>query len=191
MRKEVKPIFCRDISFQQPIKAHHEKLFSMKYHNLPTSGIIVLASILLLAGCAGLGKHLEPPRISLAGIQPVEFTGLETVFRIQLRVFNSNDMDLNIKGIEADLALNGKPFANGVSKTETNIPAFDTALVPVTVYSSVIDIFRSVQGLQKSEQLTYRLKGKLMLSGEGMTAASLPFDREGRITLTDSETKQQ
>ena len=163
----------------------------MKCLSPKTSALIVFISILTLAGCAGMGKRLEPPRISLAGIQPVEFTGLETVFRIQLRVFNSNDMDLNIKGIEADLALNGKPFANGVSKTETNIPAFDTALVPVTVYSSVIDIFRSVQGLQKSEQLTYRLKGKLRLSGEGMTASSLPFDQEGRITLTDKEAKQQ
>jgi LEA14-like dessication related protein len=163
----------------------------MKYHNLTTSAAIVLASILLLAGCAGMGKRLEPPRITLAGIQPVEFTGLETVFRIQLRVFNSNDMDLDVKGIEADLALNGKPFATGVSKTDTKIPAFDTALVPVTVYSSVIDIFRSVRGLQKSEQLTYRLKGKLRLSGEGLTTSSLPFDREGRITLTDSETNPQ
>jgi len=163
----------------------------MKCLNPKISALIVFISILTLSGCAGMGNRLEPPRISLAGIQPVEFTGLETVFRIQLRVFNSNDMDLNVKGIEADLALNGKPFATGVSKSETKIPAFDTALVPVTVYSSVIDIFRSVQGLQNSEQLTYRLKGKLRLSGEGMTASSLPFDQEGRITLTDSETKQQ
>jgi LEA14-like dessication related protein len=163
----------------------------MKCFSPKTSALIVFISILTLSGCAGLGNRLEPPRISLAGIQPVEFTGFETVFRIQLRVFNSNDMDLNVKGIEADLALNGKPFATGVSNTDTKIPAFDTALVPVTVYSSVIDIFRNVQGLQKSEQLTYRLKGKLRLSGEGMTASSLPFDQEGKITLTDSETKQQ
>ena len=163
----------------------------MKCFSPKVSALIVFISILTLSGCAGIGKRLESPRISLAGIQPVEFTGLETVFRIQLRVFNSNDMDLDVKGIEADLALNGKPFATGVSKTDTKIAAFDTALVPVTVYSSVIDIFRSVQGLQKSEQLTYRLKGKLRLSGEGMTASSLPFDREGRITLTDSEESQQ
>ena len=163
----------------------------MKYSNPTTSAIIVFVLIQLLAGCTGVGKRLEPPRISLANIQAQEFTGFETVFRIQLRVFNTNDMDLNVKGIQADLEINGKPFATGVSKVETKIPAFESALVPVTVYSSVIDIFRSIQGLQKAEQLAYRLKGKLRLYGEGTMSSSLPFDSVGRVTLTDSKSLQQ
>jgi LEA14-like dessication related protein len=162
----------------------------MKYPNPKTSAIILLASIHLLAGCAGLGKRPEPPRISLAGIQPLEFTGLETAFRIQLRVFNTNDTDLNVKGIEADLEINGKPFAAGVSRIETKIPAFESELVPVTVYSSVIGILRSIQGLQKAEQLTYRIKGKLWLSGEHAISSSLPFDSEGRVTLSESKALQ-
>jgi len=154
------------------------------------SGIAIIFASLALAGCAGMGSRLEPPRISLANIQAQQFSGLETVFRIQLRVFNTNDMDLNVKGIEADLEINGKPFATGVSKAETIIPSFESALVPVTVYSSVIDIFKSIQGLQKAQQLMYRLKGKLSLSGEGMMSSSLPFESEGRITLTDSQALQ-
>jgi LEA14-like dessication related protein len=106
-------------------------------------------------------------------------------------VFNTNDTALNVKGVEADLEINGKPFATGVSKAETAIPAFETALVPLRVYSSVIDIFKSVQGLQKKAQLTYRLKGKLWLSAEQMSTASLPFESEGRFTLTDSKTLPQ
>jgi LEA14-like dessication related protein len=152
--------------------------------------LITYVSIQLLAGCVGMGNHLEPPRITLAGIQPQEFTGLETVFRVQLRVFNTNDMDLDIKGIEADLEINGNSFATGVSRAETKIPAFESELVPVTVYSSVIGIFRSIQGLQNAEQLTYRLKGKLWLSGEHAISSSLPFDSEGRVTLTDSKALQ-
>ena len=163
----------------------------MKYSHPTTLAIMAFASIQLLAGCAGLGKRLEPPRITLANIQAQQFTGLETVFRIQLRVFNTNDLDLNVKGIETELAINGKPFATGVSKVETRIPSFESALVPVTVYSSVIDIFKSIQGLQNAQQLTYRLKGKLRLSGEGMMSSSLPFESEGRITLTDSQSSQQ
>ena len=163
----------------------------MKNLNPTTSAIIIFITIQLLSGCAGMGKHLEPPRISLANIQAQEFTGLESVFRIELRVFNTNDIDLNVKGIEADLEINGKPFATGVSKTETRIPSFESALVPVTVYSSVIDILKSIQGLHKAEQLTYRLKGKLWLSGERMLSSSLPFESEGRVRLTDSRTLQQ
>lgn len=153
--------------------------------------LVLGVSLQLLAGCAGFGKHLEPPRISLADMRPEAFTGLETVFRVQLRVFNTNDVALNVQGVEADLEINGKPFATGVSKAATTIPAFETALVPVTVYSSVIDIFKGVQGLQKTAQLTYRLKGKLWLSGEQRLTASLPFESEGRVTLTDSKTLPQ
>jgi LEA14-like dessication related protein len=159
--------------------------------NRAALALITYVSIQLLAGCVGMGNRLEPPRITLAGIQPQEFTGLETVFRVQLRVFNTNDTDLNIKGIEADLEINGNSFATGVSRAETKIPAFESELVPVTVFSSVIGIFRSIQGLQKAEQLTYRLKGKLWLSGEHAVSSSLPFDSEGRVTLTDSKALPQ
>ena len=144
----------------------------------------ISVSLLLLTGCAGLGKQLEPPRISLAHIQPQQFTGLEAVFQIQLRVFNTNDVDLNVKGIEADLAINGKPFATGVSKAAVKIPAFDTALVPVTIYSSVLDIVKGFHGLQNVDQLKYRLKGKLRLDGENMMSTTLPFESEGEVTLS-------
>jgi LEA14-like dessication related protein len=152
-----------------------------------TSVILIFVSIQLLAGCAGVGKRLEPPRISLAHIQVQEFTGLEAVFQIKLRVFNTNDVDLKVNGIEADLEINGKPFATGVSKSALKIPSFGTELVPVTVYSSVIDIVKGVHGLQKSEQLKYRLKGKLRVAGDNIMSTTLPFESEGQVTLNDSE----
>ena len=68
--------------------------------------ITILSLGLMLASCAGLGKPLEPPRVSLADIRVENFTGFETVFRIQLRVINTNDMDLNVKGLEAQLEIN-------------------------------------------------------------------------------------
>ncbi len=148
----------------------------------PLSLIIAIGVlILLLNGCAGVGKQLEPPRISLAHIQPQQFTGLEAVFQIQIRVFNTNDVDLKVKGIEAELEINGQPFATGVSKADVKLPAFDTALVPVTIYSSVLDIVKGIHGFQNAEQLTYRLKGKLRVGGENMMSTTLPFESEGQV----------
>ena len=139
----------------------------------------------MAAGCAGIGQQLEPPRISLANIQVQEFTGFETVFQIQLRVFNTNDMDLRVNGIDADLEINGKPFATGVSKTEVKIPSFGTQIVPVTLYSSVIDIVKGIHGLHKTEKLAYRLKGKLRVAGESTASRTLPFESEGQVTLDE------
>jgi len=159
----------------------------MKISAPPSLVIVMSVSLLLLAGCAGLGTHLEPPRISLAHIQPQQFTGLEAVFQIQLRVFNTNDVDLQVNGIEADLEINGKPFATGVSKAAVKIPSFGTDLVPVTVYSSVIDIVKGFHGLKDATQLKYRLKGKLRVTGDNMISTTLPFESEGQVTFNDSK----
>jgi len=154
---------------------------------LRPASILGLIFFTILAGCAGLGKNIESPRITLASLRVQEFTGLETVFQIQLRVFNTNDVDLNVKGIEAGLHINGQPFAIGVSNTQVEIRAYSTELVPVTVYSSVINIIQSIRGFHESEQLNYLLKGKLRLAGESMLPATLPFESEGKVTLQDSK----
>ncbi len=155
------------------------------FRNVPAISILIIS--LLLAGCAGLGKSLEPPRVSLADIQVDNFTGFETVFQIQLRVINTNDIDLNVKGLEAQLEINGQPFATGVSNTPVKIPSFGTELVTVALYSSVIKMFRSVYGLHESEELKYRLNGKLRVSGDSTFATTLPFESAGEVTLNSSK----
>ena len=149
--------------------------------------ITILSLGLMLAGCAGLGKPLEPPHVSLADIRVESFTGFETVFQIQLRVINTNDTDLNVKGLEAQLEINEQPFATGVSNTPVKIPSFGTELVTVALYSSVIKMFRSVYGLHESEELKYRLNGKLRVSGDSTFATTLPFESAGEVTMNSSK----
>ena len=144
----------------------------------------ILAIVVLLIGCAGVGKQLEPPRVSLANIRVEEVSGLETAFEIQMRVFNANDVDLKVKGIKAELEINGQPFATGVSNAPVEIPSYGTELVTITVYSSVIKMFKSVYGLKGSEGLKYRLNGKIRVSaGNNMMPTSLPFESEGQVSL--------
>jgi len=145
--------------------------------------LALLNVVVIIAGCAGVGTQLDPPRISLANIRVQEVTGLETAFEIQLRVFNANDINLNVKGISAELEINGQPFATGVSNTPVEIPSYGTELVTVTVYSSVIKMFKSVYGLKDSEELKYRLTGKVRVSGNNMIPTSLPFESEGQVSL--------
>lgn len=148
---------------------------------------ILIPSILLLLtifGCAGVGQRLEPPRVKLANIRPESFNVLETVFEVQLRVFNTNDTPLYIRGVESEIEINGKAFAFGVSESDVEVPAYGTALLPLRVYSSVFDIIKSAVGLRNQEQLRYHIKGKLRL-GSGAFPRMLPFESEGNISLPD------
>ena len=148
--------------------------------------IVIGAAFILayISGCAGVGKRLEPPRVKLANIRPESFNVLETVFEVQLRVFNTNDTALHIRGVESELEINGKAFAFGVTKSDVEVPAYGTALLPLRVYSSVIDIIKSAARLHNQEQLHYRIKGKIRL-GAGTYPAVLPFESEGSISLPD------
>jgi LEA14-like dessication related protein len=153
---------------------------------LRSDRIIISAILLLLimAGCAGVGKRLEPPTVKLADIRLEALNVIETVFDVQLRVFNTNDTALQIRGVECKIDLNGKEFAIGVSKSNVEVPAYGTALLPLQVYSSVFDIIKHAAGLPSQNQLDYQIKGELRLGGSAFPSI-LPFESEGHISVPD------
>jgi LEA14-like dessication related protein len=146
-------------------------------------GIVVLSAA--LAGCAGFGRTLETPRVSLAGLQVQESRGMETVFLAQVRVTNPNDVDLDVRGVECRLDVNGKELAHGVSSARVRIPAMGSETIPVTIYSSVLDIMRGLIGLPQREELHYHLRGKVRLEGTGWLPSTLPFDSQGSVNLKE------
>lgn len=150
---------------------------------------ILPAALMLLAlgisGCAGFGTRLESPRISLSNMAVQETTGFETVLQVQLRVLNPNDIGLNIQGVDCTLEVNDKPFAYGISKTAVQVPAFGSATVPVTVYSSAIDIARGLISMPGRDEVNYELKGKVRLEKTGWLLSKLPFSSEGTVSLKD------
>jgi LEA14-like dessication related protein len=149
-----------------------------------TAWIAPIITLFFLFGCAGLGKRLEPPRIHIAGLQVREMRGLEAVFQADLRVMNPNEATLDIRGVDCALELNGRPFASGVSSSDAQIPAFETGIVSVTIYSSVIDMVRGMLDLPKKESLSYRITGKVRLGG-GAIPSLVPFTAEGMLSARD------
>ncbi|MEW6672388.1 MAG: LEA type 2 family protein [Thermodesulfobacteriota bacterium] len=146
-------------------------------------GLIV--SLLVIKGCAGFGKPLEPPRISLVNILIQKVTLFETTFKIELRVFNTNDVPLTIRGSDCQLRLQGKDFATGVSNERITIPAFETGVVGMSVYSSVVEVVQGLLALPVEEKLEYILTGRVYLEGGALVPSSLSFRSEGRISLKD------
>lgn len=158
-------------------------MYALRVSPFSTLRIGLLIPLLVLGGCAGLGKTLEPPRINLSNVRFQESKGLETVLQIELRVFNSNDIPIKVKGLDCDLELNGERFATGVSSVDSVIPAFGTTTVPVTLYSSVVDLFRGIIGLQKKEKLRFGVSGRLHLEGGFLIPSPYPFRAEEELAL--------
>jgi LEA14-like dessication related protein len=157
-------------------------------------GYIVLIStaiLVILSGCPKPGTHLVSPKISLVNIQVLDIKLFETTLKIDLRVLNPNNIPLQLKGTDCDLELNGKKFASGVSDEQVKIPAFGTAIVPMTIYSSMFDVVQSLIKTEKRQKLNYRIKGRVHLSGGSLLSPVIPFTSEGSISLdTDTQSLQ-
>jgi LEA14-like dessication related protein len=147
--------------------------------------VTVMLPAVCISACAGFGTRLESPRISLSNLALQETTGFETVLRVSLRVLNPNDIDLNIRGVDCSLEINGKPFARGISNAAVQVPPFGSATVPITVYSSAVDIARGLISVPGRKELNYELKGKLRLEKTGWLLSGLPFKSGGTVPIKD------
>lgn len=166
----------------QQMKKEDKNLMPLRHHIGLFSGFILIS--LILSGCAGLGRRLEAPRITLSNFSVQEIKVFESVFKIELRVFNTNDTPLEIKGLNCDLEINGKRLATGVANDKTDIPSYETGIIPMTLYSSVLDVMGVLRGLAKTDKLQYTLTGRLRL-GKGAIPSTIPFTSTGELPLKE------
>ena len=152
----------------------------MKNINFLGSLIIL---IMISFSCATISKDLEPPRVHVIDIQVQEVRALEAVLKIELRVINVNDIEVEIKGIDCELEINGKHFASGVTDQKTKIPSYGTTVVPMVVYSSVLDVVRGVLGVKEKEKIEYKISGRLHLEGDIMAPSFIRFQSDGELSL--------
>lgn len=147
--------------------------------------------LISLAACAGLGRYEKTPSVTLADIRLQEIKTMESAFLVELRILNPNVSPLEISGIECDLEIDGRDFAAGVAGESYVIPAYGSALVPVTVYASMLDMVSSVVAVVRGasgqttrpEPLRYQLSGHVRLGGGNVFHKSLPFKTEGTLSM--------
>lgn len=152
--------------------------------------VLVACMLLFLSGCAAIYGLKEDPKISVADIRIQDIKAMEGIFLIKLRVMNPNDVPIDLHGINCTLELNKRHFANGISDSNQSVPAFGTAVVPVEVYASVIDMIASVADLlhtagkpsTKDKPVPYLLKGVVRIGVHGFKR-EVPFKSSCELSL--------
>ena len=138
-----------------------------------------------ISACAGLGKQLQPPRMNIARITVQEIKEFEAVFKIDLRIFNTNEAPLLVKGIDFRLEINDRYVASGISSTPTEIPPYGTATVPIIVYSSLLDMAKGMLGLHREEKVRYRVGGHLRIHAGLLAPSTIPFESVGELSAEE------
>jgi LEA14-like dessication related protein len=133
-----------------------------------------------VAACAGLGLR-EPLRVNLAGLESLPGEGLEARFLARIRVQNPNDVAIAYSGLSAELDLNGRSFASGVSAATGEIPRFGESVLELPLTVPATAILRQVLGFIGGDRgkATYRIRGFLNTGTFGRAS----FDSTGDIEL--------
>ena len=141
---------------------------------------LLLACLLLLAGCAGLGPNLLTPRVKVLDVRPLTADMFAQRFTVRVLVHNPNDLELPVRGIEYQLMLLGDSFAEGVSNEAFLLPALGEAEFEMTVttnFMSALGRLVSRAGGGKLDKIEYEFTGKIFVD-KGVVR-KIPFSQQG------------
>jgi LEA14-like dessication related protein len=144
-----------------------------------------LAALLLSAGCAGFGSRLEPPQLSVVGVEIVRGDLFEQRFKARMRVQNPNDRSIAVRGVSYTLQIGGEELGRGLSGSSFTVPASGEAefdmLVTANLAGTVMRLLERARSDGLPDSLSYRLRGEVKLA-EGLVR-TIPFDEKGSVRL--------
>lgn len=137
--------------------------------------------LLLLAACASVPSHIEPPRVSLAGLQLTGGSLLEQRYHLKLRAENPNPFDLPLEQLTYQVKLNGQPFTAGTSTQPVVLPKNGSAVIDLDGSGSLLNLLGQLTQLPGTAgRLHYTLDGTAKLQHLPVT---FPFHRSGDVDL--------
>jgi LEA14-like dessication related protein len=145
--------------------------------------LLVLPAVLVLAGCAAM-PGMDPPRVTLAGVEPLTGEGLEARFAVRLRVVNPNDSAIDFDGIALELFVRGMSLGSGVSDAKGTVPRFGETVLSVPVTVSAIAMLRQALSFANSDggKISFAVNGKL----GGVGFGGVRFSTQGEFELPAS-----
>ncbi len=143
----------------------------------------LLAGFLLLGtGCALLGA--ARPQIEVASVELRRVGLLDQSLRLGLCAYNPNNQEFAFRRIDVALDVADTPLAQGVTDSVVLLPPHQSVLIPFDVATTTRNVPAQLLGTLVAGAVEYRLHGSVQLAGS--LGISLPFSREGRLTLLNA-----
>jgi len=144
--------------------------------------IVLCFTGLMLSACAGVTYHAEAPSVSIQSMHLLETQALAKQYQITLRVQNTNDYPLFIKGISTQLEINGVEFAYGVSPLSANLLPYSEQLIQLDLNAETLGLNNTVP----QQVVHYRLTGMFShgLISVPTSLYNLPFEAQGSLNFS-------
>lgn len=144
-----------------------------------------LAVLFVLSSCAGLGRSIIEPDVSIAGVRLEEAHLNSAEFLFEFEVDNPNAVGLVLDALDYRLHLNGRPLLDGRRDRRLEIPANGESRVelPVTIrYADILQVIDSFDG-RRGRRPDYELEANFRFDAPILGAITVPVRERGDIPL--------
>ena len=151
-------------------------------HALIAATLVAMAGM-ASTGCTSMGG-LEPPAVTLVGVEPSEVTMFETTVQVKLRISNPNPEPMTLEGASFKLRLEGHKIGQGLSKETVVIDRLDSALLDVTFHVNNAVALLQLREIFEQEAVDYGIRAVLYTKGSWGTK-KLKVEKEGRFEFVN------
>jgi LEA14-like dessication related protein len=146
------------------------------------ASVVALLLTAALCACATVPSGTQPLNVTLADLRPAQVGLLEQMYAMRVRVQNTDERDVALRGLSFELELNGEPFVKGVSRQDVVAPGLGETVLEIKGVSTLGGILDQVKLMRESgkDRITYRLHGSFVLA----SGSRLPFDAPGTLDLS-------
>lgn len=140
----------------------------------------------ILTGCATMAGLSETPRVRLVSIAPVDFQLFEQRFLVTLQIQNPNARDITIRGLDYEIEVNDRLFAQGVSGKPITVPAYGENIAEVEVASTLQRVIEQLRelGYRAKPSLDYSISGHVNIDG---IPIPVPFEYQNTLSVPGFE----
>ena len=143
--------------------------------------LALLITAALLTGCAALVPRLEPPVLSVTGIELGGGTIDQQQVRLTVHAVNPNPRDIRVRGVDVTLELSGQPFASGSTDAAFTLPASGETEFSLNVSANLNTALAALLSGLGNRSVDYHLYGQVHLA-DGLIR-TIPFDQRSRVRL--------
>jgi LEA14-like dessication related protein len=131
-----------------------------------------------LTSCQTLEQFIQKPTVNFERMDLGDMSLLDGTLNFYFKVHNPNAFSATLDRLTYQLAIDEKPFADGIvdQKIRIGANAEETVLLPVRV--NFLDLFNSIAELAKKEAVAYDLTGAFTVMG-----VNIPYRADGRVPI--------
>src|SRR5690348_4994693 len=144
--------------------------------------ILAAAATTALAAACASTEAIDPPSVQLTNITLGQPGLLAQEILLDLRVSNSNDIDIPLRGLTLQIDINGRHFAEGLSDEHITLPRLSFTNVEVKANVDTLSVLRQLFALALNDRITYRLSGFAYVGG-ALDRRRVPYERSGELSL--------